>query len=235
LQNSVKSGSEFDRYASSYDKLLNDPLRNRFASDPIHFHRRKWILIERLLKRAGVDPQALRWLDVGCGRGELLGLAGSKFAQAVGCDPCVGMLASNVPFKGYEQPSPVELPFEDHSFDFVTVVCVLHHVRGNDQMTLTNEIRRVLSPGGLCCVIEHNPRNPVTRAIVKRCPVDQDAELLNAHQASKLLEASGFTLFSEDYFLYLPEALFHFFSDAERVLSILPFGGQYALVAHAVS
>lgn len=233
LQTDKKTRPEFDQYAPTYAELLDDPLRNRFARDPIHFHRRKRILLERLLRRAGVVPATLRWLDVGCGRGELLELAGSNFAQAIGCDPSAGMLPSEGSFKAYEQTSLVELPFDDGSFDFVTAVCVLHHVHGGDRTLLAKEIRRVLSPRGLCCIIEHNPWNPVTRVVVKRCPVDMDAELLTAREAGRLLEASGFVPLLHEYFLYLPEGLFHRFGTVERVFSRLPLGGQYALLAQA--
>jgi SAM-dependent methyltransferase len=231
LKKSDEISPEFDRYAPSYTELLDDPLRNRFARDPIHFHRRKWLLIRRLLKRAGGGPGKLRWLDVGCGRGELLELAGANFAQAAGCDPSAGMLSANASFKTFVQPSLVELPFDDNSFDFVTAVCVLHHVHGEDRRLLTNEMRRVLSPGGLCCIIEHNPWNPVTRTIVNRSPVDVDAELLTARETSHLLGASGFISLRMEYFLYLPERLFNAFSAVESALSKLPLGGQYALLA----
>src|SRR5215469_2693272 len=121
---------EFDHYASAYDRLLADPLRSRFACDPLHFHRRKWLVLERLLKRVGVDPRSQRWLDVGCGRGELLSLAGGNFAQATGCDPSDGMLSSCAGVNVFQQPSPCELPFEDNSLELVTAVCVFHHVHG---------------------------------------------------------------------------------------------------------
>jgi SAM-dependent methyltransferase len=230
---SEKVSAEFDQYAHSYAELLDDPMRNRFARDPLHFHRRKWALIERLLKRAGVTTSSQVWLDVGCGQGELLELAGGNFAQAIGCDPSGGMLASRAPFEMHKQPSPVELPFDDSSVDFVTAVCVYHHVHGKDRTLLTNEIRRVLVTGGMCCIIEHNPWNPVTRSIVKRCPVDVDAELLSAQTARMLLEASGFASLSTDYFLYFPESLFNRVGSVEKVLYKLPFGGQYAQLARA--
>jgi hypothetical protein len=89
----------------------------------------------------------------------------------------------------------------------------------------------VLAPGGLCCIIEHNPWNPITRAIVRRCPVDADAELLTARAASKLLEKSGFEVLSTDYFLYLPEKMFQQLGFLEGMLRRPPFGGQYALLA----
>ena len=226
---------EFDSYASSYAELLDDPARNRFAQDPLHFHRRKWLLIKRLLNRAGVNVAKQRWLDVGCGQGELLELAGRNFAQATGCDPSAGMLSSQASIEVRKQPSPIELPFADHSVDFVTAVCVYHHVHGEARTGLTNEIRRVLTAGGMCCIIEHNPWNPVTRAIVKRCPVDVDAELLNASATRTLLQASGFERVSTDYFLYFSESLFTRLSALESLLYKLPLGGQYALLARVSS
>jgi SAM-dependent methyltransferase len=224
---------EFDQYAHFYTELIDDPIRNRFAHDPLHFHRRKWYLIDRLLKRTGVDATTKRWLDVGCGRGELLELAGSNFAQAIGCDPSTGMLSLGESFQMLEQSSLVELPFEDSSVDFVTTVCVYHHVHGSARPLLSSEIRRVLTPGGLCCIIEHNPWNPVTQMIVRRCPVDVDAELLSARKASSVLQAAGFEFLSIDYFLYFPERIFNRLGLMEQAFSKMPFGGQYALLMRA--
>jgi SAM-dependent methyltransferase len=183
------------------------------------------------LKHAGVTLRTQRWLDVGCGRGELLELAGGNFAQAIGCDPSAGMLSSASSFRMHEQPSLTELPFNDRSVDFATAMCVYHHVQNDARKLLTEEIRRVLTPGGLCCIIEHNPWNPVTRAIVNRCPIDAGAELLTARTALDLFRAAGFHFVSTDYFLFLPEKMFHRLSFIERTLCKFPFGGQYALLA----
>ncbi|MBS1820550.1 MAG: class I SAM-dependent methyltransferase [Acidobacteria bacterium] len=230
-----KSYPEFDRYASAYDELLADPARERFARDPLYFHKRKWMLMQRLLKRAGVEARALRWLDVGCGRGELLRLAGGNFARSEGCDPSVAMLSACEPFKVYQQISSADLPFETASVDFVTAICVFHHVHGEARARLVGETRRVLKPGGLCCVIEHNPWNPVTRAIVRRCPVDTDAELLTPRVARSLLRDAGFSSFTTDYFLLLPERLFERWGLVESAFAGIPLGGQYALLGRASS
>jgi SAM-dependent methyltransferase len=228
-----KSSPEFDEYADTYAELLSDPARTRFARDPLHFHRRKWVVMQRLLRRFGVDADTQRWLDVGCGQGELLALAGVNFREAVGCDPSARMLSSGSHCIMREQSSPVELPFEDGSFDFLTAVCVYHHVHGTARTLLTNEIRRVLAPGGLCCIIEHNPLNPITRAIVRRCAVDVDAELLPASKTVEMLKTSGFEFLITEYFLYLPENLFAFFRPVERALSRVPLGGQYLSLARS--
>ncbi len=224
---------EFDQYARSYADYLDDPLRGRFARDPLHFHRRKWLLIQKLLKQAGMDPARSKWLDVGCGQGSLLEVAGEHFSHASGCDPSAGMLSSCASFSVREQTSPAALPYEDGSVNFVTSVCVYHHVHGHDRTLLTREIRRVLAPGGLYCIVEHNPWNPVTRTIVGRCAVDVDAELLPASNAARLLKNGGFELLRTSYFLYLPEQLFNRFRAVESALERVPLGGQYALIGRA--
>jgi SAM-dependent methyltransferase len=143
------------------------------------------------------------------------------------------MLAPNASFNTYLQPSLVELPFENGSMDFVTAVCVYHHVHGAARRLLTDEIKRVLRPHGLCCIIEHNPWNPLTQAIVKRCAVDVDAELLTAPETRKILNDSGFRSLRTNYFLYLPESIFHLLAGLERAFSVLPLGGQYALLSQS--
>jgi SAM-dependent methyltransferase len=227
----AKTSREFDQYASSYADLLEDPLRNHFSRDPLHFHRRKWLLLQRLLNRAKVSIAKQRWLDVGCGRGELLDLAGHNFAQATGCDPSEEMISQSDSFRRRHQPSLSQLPFEDASVDFVTAVCVYHHVHGAARVSLSKEIWRVLAPGGLCCIIEHNPLNPFTRAIVRRCLVDVDAELLTVHETATIVVSVGFETPAVDYFLYFPEKLFNRVGWTETMLSRIPLGGQYALVA----
>jgi SAM-dependent methyltransferase len=224
---------EFDQYAPAYTDLLDDSIRKQFAQDPLHFHRRKWLLLRDILEGEGVNVSAQRWLDVGCGQGDLLQLAGPYFAQAAGCDPSAVMIARSNPFRVEHQPSLSKLPFDDASVDLVTAVCVYHHVHGPARALLLEEIKRVLSPGGLCCILEHNPRNPITRAIVRRCPVDVDAELLPAGEVSRLLQFAGFHTLSTNYFLYLPEKIFDRLSPIERILRKVPFGGQYAVLAQA--
>ncbi len=224
---------EFDRFARSYDQLLRDPLRTGFASDPLHFWQRKWNVLRGLLDDRNLQANSMSWLDVGCGRGELLDLAGSQFHRVAGCDPSAAMLARDRRFPMHKQPHPTQLPFPSRAFDLVTAVCVYHHVAPEARTALTREIQRVLRPGGHFCLIEHNPYNPVTRQIVNRCPVDFDAVLLSLNESVNLLCASGLRPCASEYFLYLPEKWFRKFGWTERVLARIPFGGQYALLGQA--
>ena len=220
---------EFDLYARAYSELLRDPIRDRFAGNTSFFHERKWTLIREFLADRRLDPGSLNWLDVGCGEGDLLKLAGGNFAWAAGCDPSIEMIRSCRGMETRQQPSPSELPFPDNSFDLVTAVCVYHHVHGHHRALLTDSIRRVLKPGGVFCMIEHNSWNPVTRLIVKRCPIDRDAELLSARDASAVLRSAGLEVLETAYFLYFPSQIYSRMCGVERLLRRFAMGGQFAV------
>jgi SAM-dependent methyltransferase len=89
------SRPEFDRYSASYEELLKDPIRDRFVgAGPEFFHLRKRDLIREHFGALGIDTRALRYLDIGCGKGELLSLMRDDFHQVAGCDPPPGTLSS---------------------------------------------------------------------------------------------------------------------------------------------
>lgn len=220
---------EFNRYADSYRELLRDPIRDAFASGADFFHVRKWHLLREFLQRRGAAARRWRWLDIGSGKGELLRLGREAFAQAVGCDPSAGMIRDCPDLAVRMQPEPLAVPFPDESFDFVTAVCVYHHVEPKSRAALTADVRRVLAPGGVFAIVEHNPLNPATRLIVRRAPVDAHARLLRAAEAESLLRGAGLTPFEKSYFLYLPEGLYRRFGGLENWMKRIPAGGQYAV------
>ena len=129
--------AEFDRYAGDYDSLLRDPIRDRFAGEKSFFVERKLDVILRLLRSLNIDTQTLAWLDVGCGRGELLRLGRPHFGEVVGCDPSERMLEACKDLGVRHQPEMTTLPFPDASFDLISVVCVYHHVKEEQRATLT--------------------------------------------------------------------------------------------------
>jgi SAM-dependent methyltransferase len=228
------SKPEFDQYSDSYDDLLNDPLRDRFSPGGTgFFHIRKRDLIRDYFRRRQADTHKLAWLDLGCGKGELASLLRNDFARVTGCDPSAGMLsAGRLASKGIEtrvQDDPGRIPFEAGVFDFVTAVCVFHHVPVAARAALLLEARRVLKPGGTLAIIEHNPYNPVTRLIVSRAPVDADAILLRPSETRGLFRHAGLNVDDQRYFLYFPEAVYQRLSRLESALGKVPLGGQYAV------
>lgn len=220
----------FDKLSSSYEQMLKDPIRDRFSGvESLFFHRRKCDLIRRFFRRSKLETGKLDYLDVGCGRGELLNLLRTDFAHAAGCDVSAGMLQQATGVETRIQDDPLRIPFPDASFDFITAVCVYHHIPPVARPALTNEIVRTLRPGGIFCTIEHNPLNPITRLIVSRSPIDTDAILLRAREARALAGEAGLCPVALQYFLYFPHGADGYLGAVETLLGKIPLGGQYAV------
>src|ERR1019366_546978 len=178
------------------------------GSGPQFFHLRKRDLIREYFRTRSVDTRGLRYLDIGCGQGELLSLLRDDFHQVAGCDPSPGMLSSSQGVETRVQEDSGKIPFGNAAFDFVTAVCVYHHVPPSSRLALTRGAYPGLRPGGVFAILEHNPYNPVTRLIVSRAPVDADAVLLRPSEAREWMRLAGFTCQGSRYFLYFPEPMY---------------------------
>jgi ubiquinone/menaquinone biosynthesis C-methylase UbiE len=221
--------AEFDGYsAEGYSKLLEDPIRGRFAGAGFFFER-KLVLVREFYERYGMKTELANWLDVGCGEGTLLRMGKRYFREVAGCDVSAGMIQHCEGLNVQQQDSARQIPFKDGSFDLVTAICVYHHVEIADRPALTSEISRVLKSRGIFCVIEHNPLNPVTQLIVRRSPIDSRAHLLTARKVRRLARATRMEVLATRYFLYFPERFYSKMAATEAKLSGLPLGGQYAV------
>lgn len=226
----------FDGLSSCYEQLLRDPIRDRFTgAESMFFHRRKADLIRSFFGRWKRPLSELSYLDVGCGKGELLNLLASDCRRAAGCDVSSEMMHHAAGIETRVQHDPLHIPFGDSEFDFATAVCVYHHVLPEARPALTREISRVLRPGGVFCMIEHNPFNPVTRLIVSRTPIDADAILLKPSEARRVTRNAGLARLEQDYFLYFPRSLYRYLAALETLLAMVPLGGQYALFSEKVN
>ena len=222
--------AEFDRFVGEYDELLKDPVREYFAPGSTFFVTRKLELLLETLGRLGLDTRKATWLDVGCGQGHLLRAGRSHFARVVGCDVSAGMMRDIADLDVVAQTDPHRVPFDDQSVDLVTTVCIYHHVDRPAWPRLTADIRRVLRPGGVFVMIEHNPINPVVQLIIRRTPVDEHAHLLTAAAARRAMRDAEFDVRATRYFLYVPEHLYRWGRFVERALEAVPMGGQYMVV-----
>jgi ubiquinone/menaquinone biosynthesis C-methylase UbiE len=223
--------TEFDRYADSYRELLREPIRDRFATNELFFTERKWILLRDFLARSNRSLDSLSWLDVGCGTGDLLRFGENEFGRVAGCDMSAGMLRAASDLDVRLQDPPDVLPFGDAEFDVATAVCVFHHVPVDQRLSLVREMKRILRPGGVVCLIEHNAQNPVVRGMVRRIPVDANAVLLRYRECHDLFAQAGFRTIGTEFFLFLPEAIYRRFSGLETLGGRVPLGGQYAAFA----
>ncbi|MGX9575293.1 class I SAM-dependent methyltransferase [Mesorhizobium sp. f-mel] len=225
----------FDSYKSNYGEAVAGSIRfsglkhDFFLIAKADLLRR--LVVERRLRQGGAGVRAL---DVGCGVGSLHPYLKGVFERLDGCDVSeesilrAGQDNPGVTYRACTTPS---LPYEDGAFDLAFASCVVHHVPPVSWLDFFREMRRVVRPGGVACIIEHNPYNLLTRLAVLRCPFDQDAVLLNAAKARSLFQETGFSDIRSEHFLLLPSAR-PFARRLERVLAPMPLGAQYACSAY---
>jgi SAM-dependent methyltransferase len=220
----------FDQYGRNYRDVVQRAIQ--FAGLEYEFFvKAKARIIKQLAAEFGPAAE-VGLLDVGCGIGALHDHLGGAFARICGVDVSrVSIEAAKTrhPEIEYRVMEGNQIPYPAAAFDIATAINVLHHINPDAWTDFVLELKRVLRPSGVACIIEHNPFNPLTQLAVLRCPFDEDAHLLRAAQANRLLEAAGFAHVRASYFLLTPlsSAAAH---GLERWLSALPLGAQYAAV-----
>jgi SAM-dependent methyltransferase len=114
----------------------------------------------------------------------------------------------------------------DGAFDAAVTVTVVHHVPPAQWSAFLGEMSRVVRPGGVVAVFEHNPYNPLTLCVVRTCPLDRNAVLLSSWRLCGLLRAIGLQDVQSRYILSTPFEwrLFRLF---DKAIGWLPLGAQY--------
>jgi len=221
---------EFDRVGETYEAAVDEAIS--FAGQEHDFYLE--VKARRLgeLVRRHLGPGRPAALDVGCGPGLFDRHVAAAFElHGVDVSPAMVEQARETnPEVGYAVSEPGRLPYDDGRFDLAFAVCVLHHVERADRLPLVRETARVVRPGGLVAVFEHNPLNPLTRRVVRDCAFDEDVELLPRRELEGLLRAAGLEVVSAHYLLFFPWRG-RLFEAAERLLAGVPLGAQYVVAA----
>jgi len=123
-----------------------------------------------------------------------------------------------------------KLPLETASCDIVFAACVFHHIPHDAHVGLLSEWRRVLRPGGIAMVYEHNPYNFMTRRVVNSCAFDANARLITARQMLEQFSQAGLADPVVRYRVFFPRML-RALRRWERRLAAVPLGAQYYVVA----
>lgn len=221
-------GAQFDAYAGSYADEVNRSLA--FLGLKVDYFTRvkAGFLLDLLAAHFGAT-RAVRLLDIGCGTGLLHPLIAGHVGSLAGTDvsaDCLAEAATRSPRVGYRAYDGARLPYADASFDAAVTICVMHHVPPARWPAFAAEMKRVLRPGGLALVFEHNPRNPLTRRVVSNCAFDADAVLLAQPRTRALLTDAGFAEVGSRSILSVPS-----FGPAtrafDRALGRLTLGAQY--------
>lgn len=222
----------FDEYSGTYAQVVKDA--TAFAGQEHAFYLR--FKARLLLKQIAAHfPQLNKTavLDFGCGIGSMTELLAADLPILQGTDVSEQSIAvarerlPKVPFKVSEA---TRLTYADASFDIIFAVCVFHHIPPELRVANVEELTRVLKPGGLLIIMEHNPYNPGTQLVVRGCELDRDAVLLTKNEMTRLLKGPTRRAVSSAFFLFFPwdNKCTRFL---EHCMRALPLGAQYVVTA----
>ncbi len=220
--------TDFDRYRDDYGAAVQASIA--FAGQEHGFFLDvKADLLAARFHRAGIEGPVL---EVGCGTGTIAARLAARGLRVAGVDPAGGLLA--VARRRHGLPvargSAFRLPVASGAVAAAVAVNVFHHLRPADRGAAAGELARVLRPGGIAAILEHNPLNPLTRKAVRDCPFDADAVLLPRREAVALLAGAGLRLLARPWILFFPWRG-RAFRRIEGWLGWLPLGAQYAVFA----
>jgi SAM-dependent methyltransferase len=224
--------TEFDTVAGSYAESVQSSIS--FArKEHAFFTRRKVESLLGMVRRHLGDPARVEALDIGAGVGETDELLAGRFGSLVACDPsfrsaCLGTARNEaVPFAVADALS---LPFDGESVDVVFAINVFHHVDPGERPAVAAEMARVVRPGGLVAIYEHNPYNPLTRLAVARCEFDVGVTLLPHREVRQLLARPGLQEVDRRYVIFTtgegPRL-----SRLEERLGRVALGAQHCVIA----
>jgi SAM-dependent methyltransferase len=224
--------STFDSYAGTYSDDVQSSIDFSGLQHEFFLKAKADVLADILRDHFGNNGPA-QALDIGCGVGLLHPYIRPFFTRLVGIDISAASIAqARQANPNVDYYTAQDLPYPDGAFDVTMTVCVLHHVLPEHWASFARDMRRVTRPGGLICVIEHNPLNPMTQLAVHRCAFDADAILLRASKTKALLQGAGATRVKTEFFLTLPTR--HIFArKLERLVARVPLGAQYLTSAVA--
>jgi SAM-dependent methyltransferase len=226
----------FDDYIETYKTEVDDSI-GFIGQDTDFFIELKARLLIKLAEKNFGDLAKIKVLDIGSGVGLVDKHIKSRFANLYGVDVEEGVVAkakTNNPGVNYRWYDGKNLPFEENSFDLCFAINVVHHVPPALWSNFFSEMRRVLKPGGIAAVFEHNPLNPLTQLAVKRCEFDRDAVLVSHGKLKKLFTDAGLKVFDDEYIIFFP---FNsgIFRKIENFIGFIPMGAQHFAASKKLS
>ena len=222
----------FDAAAGEYRQAVTASI-SFTGQDVDYFAERKAEHLVRFVGDGFAAPTESSVLDVGCGVGTTDAHLTARFASVDGVDVSAESIEQAVaanPSVRYQVYDGNTLPFADASFDVAFAACVLHHVEPGRRLAFTREMHRVVRPGGVVMVFEHNPVNPLTRYAVGRCELDTGCVLLRPSEVLGLFASAGLQTVERSYISFLPTRRASLLR-LERAMRWLPLGGQYLVGA----
>lgn len=223
--------TEFDKFADEYQNIHRSNIRTS-GEEPEFFARYKIADVAALVGNRELE---LNILDFGAGVGTSVPHFRTMLPRSRLTCLDVSAKSLDIARERYSEEAEfiefdgMTLPFPNDTFDVVFSACVFHHIPHSEHQALLVDLHRVLKPGGLCVIFEHNPFNPLTVRVVNTCPFDENAVLIEAAGFSQRLRDAGFSRVMRRYRIFFPGALRRL-RFLEAFLTWLPLGAQYYVV-----
>jgi SAM-dependent methyltransferase len=218
--------NHFDDCAADYNNILKEHV-SFFDGDSDYYASYKINCL-----RNNIISNPGRILEYGCGIGRNLKFLKEQFpdAEISGCD----LSEKSLTIAAKENPqarifvSDGNMP--DNKYNLIFISCVFHHIPSGQHIAVLKSISNLLEDNGEIFVFEHNPYNPVTVSVVRKCPIDVDAVLIKPKELKRVMEMSGLIAVKIYYTLFFPSFL-KAMRPLERYMSLIPMGGQYYIQA----
>jgi len=175
------------------------------------------------------DTSSVEILDLACGQGEIHPLLQTAIGPISGVDcsaEAIGIASAEHSDGIYMHYDGHSLPFPDASFELCFSIGLNQH-RSPNWPNFLLDIKRVLKPGGLLILVEHNPLHLFTQ--IKMRIDENQARLMRATTLHKHVVKAGFKSAKQ---LYLYPHLMHWrgLRRCAQWLATLPFPSQYYLI-----
>jgi len=168
-----------------------------------HGYLEGFLARKRAARANALIPDANRGgaiLDIGCGSYPYF-LVGTRFSKKVGVDQTVDGQKTITPDDGppvvlhaADLHALERLPFEDASFDAVTMLAVFEHLRPARLPALLSDVARVLRPGGVFVMTTPSGWTGPVLEVLKRVgavSADEIDEHEDAYSRKRILEIIG--------------------------------------------
>ena len=224
--------SDFDKVADEYDDIVDSSLEIYGLGKADAALRRVKECVFLVRENKLVLPR--RILDFGCGVGGHLPILRQAFpdAELFGIDTSKKSIdLAQEQFKDIATLMSYEgnrIPSELRDIDLVVFANVFHHIRREDHRRTLMMLRAVVSPNAVLMMFEHNPANPVTRKIVRDCPLDKGVRLLWPAYSKRLFISAGINSPQTRFILFSPFRSSRLMK-LEHFLAKCPLGAQYLI------
>lgn len=219
---------EFDLYADDYYEQHKENIKYT-GKNPDFFAEYKIEDLYTFVERNGYSKEKV--LDFGSGIGNSI-----PFFRKYFCDSelyCADVSINSIDIskrkygdkEKYLQIKEI-VPVSSEYFDIIYSACVFHHIGKQQHLYWLGELLRLLKPGGVLVVYEHNPKNPLTVHAVNTCPFDKNAEMITANMMKAHFDINGYQNVVIEYKMFVPLSGW-FPKIINHNMRNIPIGAQY--------